>query len=269
MANEPSTLVRQMPRPGPPGADDYEAFSEVLAASARGRAFLAEHARRSRSADTAQALAALSRIETLVRAKADTPAEALRAELQVLLSVIRRARPDLLASSLPARAAKLAVLLDLLERRLTALATATPLPAAAAANSEAGRAHLAVVPQAEEPELPIPSPAAAPPPVAAVPAAAPVETAMSMPEVTWFDSPPPPPPGGTAAAAEAQPSPAPNRPGPPAASAGETEVKAPAPAAPADEKWLWELPAAKRAPPADPLAALMALSEEERLALFT
>jgi hypothetical protein len=40
MANEPMALARS-PQARAPAADDYEAFSEVLAASVRGRAFLA------------------------------------------------------------------------------------------------------------------------------------------------------------------------------------------------------------------------------------
>lgn len=47
-----------------PSEDDYKAFYSVLAASARGRAFLAEHASRARHAETETLLAAISRIET-------------------------------------------------------------------------------------------------------------------------------------------------------------------------------------------------------------
>lgn len=46
-----------------PSEDDYKAFYSVLASSARGRAFLAEHARRARHAETEMLLAAISRIE--------------------------------------------------------------------------------------------------------------------------------------------------------------------------------------------------------------
>jgi hypothetical protein len=246
MANEPSILARPQPRSAPAASDDYRVFSEVLGASARGRAFLSEHARRSRQADTAQLLAALSRIEAMMRAKAGASTEALRVELRKLLAVIRRARPDLAASSLPARAAKLAVLLDLLERRLTDMAAPAPLPAAAA-SAEPNRAHLAVVPPAEEPELPIPTPA--PPPALTM-------TAKAIPEVAWFSGSVDETPQRASVPAAAEN----------VAAADETQ----APPVPPAKDALWDLSAAKLAPPpSDPLAAIMLLSEDERIALFT
>ena len=45
----------------------YEALVAALRSNARGRAFLDEYARRARAADTAAALAALDRIETLLK----------------------------------------------------------------------------------------------------------------------------------------------------------------------------------------------------------
>jgi hypothetical protein len=93
------------------------------------RGFLAEHARRSRTANTEQLLAALARIEALVRANAAAPADLVRMDLRTLLAAIRSARPEIEASQLPARAAKLAVLLDLLEERITALAGPASMPA--------------------------------------------------------------------------------------------------------------------------------------------
>jgi len=59
-----------------PSEDDYDAFYSVLASSERGRAFLAEHARRARHAETEMLLAALARIETTLadqRAQAAAP----------------------------------------------------------------------------------------------------------------------------------------------------------------------------------------------------
>ena len=81
MANEPLALARPQPA-NAPAADYYEAFYDLLAASARGRAFLAEHARRSRTADTEVLLAALTRIEALVRRQCRDPGDAARAELR-------------------------------------------------------------------------------------------------------------------------------------------------------------------------------------------
>ncbi len=250
-----------------PSEDEYQTFCAALSASARGRAFLAEYAKRHRGADTEVLLAAMARLEALIRLqRADT-----RGELRALLASIRKARPDIAASALPVRAAKLALLLDLLERKLTALAASeTPPPPAAA------EARLAVVPAPEEPELPIPSPAAAqtpaltlahdrgPPPAPSSPPAS--AGAVFIPDVTWLDSPPPEAAefldaghrDSVAALTMAEKV---------AALATQPEEK---PATPPAEPTLQQPPrATPLPPPADPLEALMLLSEEERLALFT
>jgi hypothetical protein len=115
---------------------------------------------------------------------------------------------------------------------------------------DAARAHLAVVPPAEEPELPIPSPAGAHPPTVTL-----VHPIVALPEVTLFEPPQP----KSAVVEEKAVASAP-------VESAVVEEKAPAPvqdieAAP---------PAAKPArPPASPLALLMTLSEDERIALFT
>ena len=58
---------------------DYRAFCAALEASARGRAFLAEFARRNRHADTATVLAALDRLEAQVaRQSAGSDADRIR-----------------------------------------------------------------------------------------------------------------------------------------------------------------------------------------------
>lgn len=234
MPNE--SLARAMqPLPEAPSEGDYEAFCAALSESRRGRALLAEHARRSRKADTAALLAAIERLEARLRADASA-VQRLRDDLRMLLIAIRIVRPEIdAAAPAAAKAAKLAALLDLLERRIDAMAEAKPAELAPPADAtlgahavpeqsaEAPRAHLAVVPPPEEPELPIPSPASPPPPaIVRVPAAA------IRPEATF--------------AASAQPAP---------------DIAEPAAAQPAAP------------PPADPLAAIMALSEDERLALFT
>ena len=60
-----------------PSEDDYKAFYSVLASSARGRAFLAEHARRARHAETETLLAAIARIEaTLAEQRTPEPTRA-------------------------------------------------------------------------------------------------------------------------------------------------------------------------------------------------
>lgn len=244
---------------GGPSEDEYQTFCAALQASARGRAFLTEYAKRNRGADTEVLLAALARLEAVMRAqRAD-----MRGDLRSLLASIRKARPDIEASALPVRAAKLALLLNLLERRLVTLSeTDAPPPAA--------NARLAVVPAPEQPELPIPSPAATPvpaltlahdrgPPVPAPQPPPPSPSAVIIPEVTWLDGPPP-------EAAEFLDGPreraaAPSMAEKVAAITPQPGIKSAAAVPPR--------PATPLPPPANPLAALMLLSEDERLALFT
>jgi hypothetical protein len=214
-------------------------------------------------------LAALARIEALARAHAATPTDPGRKELRTLLMTIRSARPEIEASQLPTRAAKLAVLLDLLEERISALAGPTQMLAAFDATAETARAHLAVVPPPEEPELPIPSPAAfQPPPIVVAPATPQPEAAKNTPGVTWCDGPPP----GSAAFDDSDDKSAALSPtmAEKVAALSKPMPKPPAAAMPADEANIWELSSAKLAPPpSDPLAAILMLTEEERIALFT
>jgi len=252
--------------PGAPNEDEYQTFCAALSASARGRAFLAEYAKRNRGADTEVLLAALARLESVMRLQR-AGAEPVRAELRDLLGTIRAARRELQTSALPVRAAKLAQLLDLLERRLEALADA--------ARSELGHTPLAAVPQPDEPELPIPSPSAGPPeltlavdrspPPAAQAVAVPEITAMLIvPETTWLDGPPPgiedlidgdhaDNPAAVSMAAKV------------AALAAQPASAPPAEAPKVFEPLFPEPPSEQN----DPLSALMLLSENERLALFT
>ena len=243
MPNEPLALA--CPPPDAIKEDDYQVFCGALSASARGRAFLADYARRNRNADTEVLLAALDRLEARLRADASAVAR-LRDELRMLLIAIRVARPDIVSASPPAKIAKLALLLDLLERRIETMAEPAPEQIAPAEEpdpqtippepADAARSHLAVVPLAEEPELPIPSPAGAqPPPVKLV---RPIDI---VPEVTLFEPAPP-----EAVVEEQAAAPAPVQ-----------DIAAASPA-----------PTPAR-PPESPLAVLMALSEDERIALFT
>jgi hypothetical protein len=207
MPNETLALAIA-PLPAAPSEDDYRSFCAALSESGRGRAFLEEYARRSRHADTQALLGAIERLEA--RLQADGSAvQRLRDDLRMLLIAIRLARPEIDAANPATQAAKLSKLLDLLERRIDAMAGANPADAAPDEPGEAERAPLAAVPPHDEPELPIPSPENVQPlPIALV-----ADRAMSPP--------------------------------------------APAMAEPA------------ALPPPDPLAAIMALSEDERLALFT
>jgi hypothetical protein len=243
------------------GSELYEPFHEVLAASERGRAFLTEHARRSRVAETEVLLAALARIEASVAANGSAQSHAIRPELATLIATIRSARPDIESCNLPTRAARLAALLDLLEMRLVALSG--PLPARPDGPADGQRGRLAVVPPPREPELPIPSPAAEQPPAIAL-AAQPADLAAQ-----------PVSRRSTVGADTASESPARGENRVAVAISDLMQTPAPAPAVkpvepPVDDARLWALSDAKLAPPPpDPLAALMLLSEDERLALFT
>jgi hypothetical protein len=238
--------------------DDYQAFSAALSESARGRDFLAEYARRNRHADTETVLAALERLQSNVRAQIAAPqttppqADLIRQELRALLAAVRATTPETNDSSSAIRAAKLAALLGFVEHRIEAIVAPPPeqsvLPDEVAAlllperAAEAARSVLAVVPTPDEPELPIPAPA-----VQAVEIAL-VREVADMSEVTFTE--------------------------PPQALAPEPETVAAVAfepiALPIVAKA--EIPALKAAdtlPMVDPLAAIMALSEVERIALFT
>jgi hypothetical protein len=252
MPTETTAQVEQLPNA--PDEGDYQAFCEALSASARGRAFLAEYARRNRNADTEQLLAAIGRLQSLVATPA-TPqtSETTKQELRALHDDIVTAQCGLDARILATKAAKLVELMALVERRISNMLEApglevNPVIKAPPPPSESPpepvedteRAHLTVVPLPEQPELPIPSPAPTQPPSISL-----VRTETIMAGVAFVE-----------------PSPAP-RPHP-APEAINTPVTEPT-AATAVEA----LPAAKAVPPADPLASIRALSEEERLALFT
>jgi hypothetical protein len=288
---------------------DYRAFCAALEASARGRAFLAEYARRNRHADTATVLAALDRLEALVRRQsASAEADRIRQELRALLAAMRGAQPAIDAGAAAIKAAKLAALIGFVQHRIESIVEPTraqsALPPEVAALVlmdkeladdpvvEAARSHLAVVPRADEPELPIPAPAAGgpQPPIALVHdpekhvldpdrgwepvfgqdhaqtkqqhAIAPPEQDITspapdlpqrsvaiIPEVNLFDGAPATPAAVEPAVAE-----------PAVVATVVTETAAASPPA----AFELTLP-----PPADPLAHIMALSDEERLALFT
>ncbi|MGB8038646.1 MAG: hypothetical protein WCF39_11320 [Pseudolabrys sp.] len=251
MPTETTAQVEQLPNA--PDEGDYQAFCEALSASARGRAFLAEYARRNRNADTEQLLAAIGRLQSLVATPA-TPEtlETIKQELRALHDEIVMAQCELDASILATKAAKLAELMALVERRIANMLEAPgrevdpvieapPPPPESPPEpvEDTERAHLTVVPLPEQPELPIPSPAPTQPPSISL-----VRSETIMAEVAFVE-----------------PSPAP-RPHP-APEAINTLVSGPT-AATAEA-----MPAAKAVPPADPLASIKALSEEERLALFT
>ena len=234
MANEPLALAIRPP--AAPNEDEYLTLCDALSQSARGRAFLAEHTRRSRDADNEMLLGAIGRIEARLQADASA-VQRLRDDLRMLVTAIRLARPEIDAADPPARAVKLAKLLDLFERRIDAMAEAraSELPADAAprarialAETEPSRAQLFVLPMRNGPEAPPPAPASSEPPPQPATAKAPTPATIAIPKV---------------------------------AVAPQAAVALAAPPAPAIVE--------AAAPPADPLAAIMALSADERLALFS
>lgn len=139
----------------PPGEAEtgpvYDTLLAALSDTARGRAFLAEYARRNRAADTDTLLAALARLETHI-AREGAQAERVRDDLRMLLIAIRLARPEIEAAEPAARAGKLGKLLDMLDGRVAAIAGET---SAAAAEAPAPRANVAAPAQAMHPADPL------------------------------------------------------------------------------------------------------------------
>ena len=222
------------------GEDDYRALHDALSSNARGREFLAKFARRNRHADTEMLLAALDRLEARMRADG-TAHERLRDELRMLLIAIRLTRPDIDASGAPDKAEKLAALLDMLASRIDAMVARSTGDDAAPAESPPAAAVLSLVPISDEPELPIPAPAAPPREIALV------RSTVAMPEVTFI--------GGAPLGPKV---------------VEHVEIEKPAPvASPAPVLAPIPLPAMAKLPAIDPLAPIKALSEFERIALFT
>jgi len=232
---------------------DYQAFCAALAASARGRAFLAEYTRRNRNADTELLLAAIDRLQALVAAnKAPPTAESVKTELHALLAEISAAQSELEASVISMKVTKLANLIALVERRITDIAGSPAAEPGAESGSgqsnvpdaqaeKAERTHLAVVPPPDQPELPIPSPTPTPQPPIAL-----VRTEATMAEVAFVE-----------------PSPSQNL------DQGRVVIAIPRVEPAFATAFGAALSVISTAPSTDPLASIMALSEEERLALFT
>ena len=131
--------------------DDYQSFSAALGASARGRAFLHEYAKRNRHADTEVVLEALFRLERVAGGHKSAPeAERIRQELRALLNTIHSARPQIDASPGAIKSATLTALIEFVQARIEGLVTPVAVPGE--------RGFLSPVPQAEQPELPIPHP---------------------------------------------------------------------------------------------------------------
>lgn len=150
MAYETSAL-RGEPQQSRVAEDDYQSFSAALGASARGRAFLQEYARRNRHADTAVVLAALDRLESVARSQKAAPeAERIRQDLRALLDTIHSARPQIDQTPGAIKAATLSALIEFVQARIEALVAPNAAPGV--------HGFLSPVPEPEQPELPIPRP---------------------------------------------------------------------------------------------------------------
>lgn len=145
MANDPLALA---PQPDAPSEEDYQAFVAALSESARGRAFLAEYARRCRSADSEMLLSSVQRLEGLVRSQSEAPpATSVGDDLRGMLEAIRGVQAELDASTLAMQVAKLASLIEVVEQRIETLVT--PAAVAAPAPQETPRDAPAPTPAEE------------------------------------------------------------------------------------------------------------------------
>lgn len=72
-----------------PSEQDYQAISEAFMETSRGRWFLKEYARRNRNADTAMVLEAVARVESIVAAQKQEPAQPSAAKLADSVEAIR------------------------------------------------------------------------------------------------------------------------------------------------------------------------------------
>ncbi|MCZ0735505.1 hypothetical protein [Phreatobacter sp. AB_2022a] len=78
--------------------DDYDVIEAAVMETARGRWFLAEHARRQRAADTAVVLTALARIEAMVEAPRTAPElDRIRLDIREMARAIARTKAEIAA----------------------------------------------------------------------------------------------------------------------------------------------------------------------------
>lgn len=118
-----------------PSEAEYQAIAEALAQSARGRWFLAEHARRARAGDAQALLCAVRRLEEAVeRARPGPDLERLRRNLAEMARLIAHARGEVAARPGAERAAHA---LRFLESRANAMLEAWTTPSKAAPDPSA------------------------------------------------------------------------------------------------------------------------------------
>jgi len=91
---EGSLAISTMP-PALPADADYDALCEALMASARGRWFLEEYAKRNRNSDTGLVLDAIARVEAVVRSEqVHQASQGVRIELLEMARTIAQTRAD-------------------------------------------------------------------------------------------------------------------------------------------------------------------------------
>ncbi len=91
---EGSLAISTMP-PALPADADYDALCEALKASARGRWFLEEYAKRNRNSDTGLVLDAIAHVEAVVRSeRAHQASQGVRIELLEMARTIAQTRAD-------------------------------------------------------------------------------------------------------------------------------------------------------------------------------
>ena len=98
MSNE-SLALSTVPPPPATDADDYDVIYATVMESARGRWFLHEYAQRARHADTTQVLAAIARIEGLIRERSSEAYQSFRAELLEMARAIAETRIEAAATT--------------------------------------------------------------------------------------------------------------------------------------------------------------------------
>lgn len=131
MADDALALAMQ---PDSPSEDEYQAFLRALSETARGRAFLAEHARRSRAEDSATLLSSVQRLEGLVRDQTEVPPPEPVGpnpfdDVRDLLETIRDKQDAFDPGALTAQIGMLADMIESVHQRIDILATPAPVEA--------------------------------------------------------------------------------------------------------------------------------------------
>lgn len=271
MTNDPSAA----PEPEAPNEEDYQAFLAALSGSARGRAFLAEHGRRSRGADSAMLLSAVQRLEGLVMSQTLPPEASPSQELRGMIEAIRSVQAELDVSTLATQVARLAALIEGVQQRIETMVT----PALAATPPTADQRFVTEENAAGPQPGPVEAVSRAEP--APPPADGGADAAPAIPQVAWCDGVAPEhetrstvdeaPAAGLAITALVETLAAPSADETTAAPEAKV-IKAgtiPPPALFAGEDFSATSRTHLMPPPADPLAGIKALSDDERVALFT